>query len=205
MLIALEADFVHKKSARPTARACRGAVLWWLALVVPVLACLGYLAAGALLAAPAGPAHQADLVAVLGGDNGPRYAVGRQLVLDGHSTRLLLIHPSAAAQQDASVHLAGVDLFEDFAPRDTWSEAQALRTWMQTNGWRSVLVVSDPPHMLRMQYTWWSVFRGSGLSFTLVATTPPWWQPWRWWQNPQARGFVTSEVMKLGYYLLLRW
>ncbi len=177
--------------------------LWWLVLALPVVASLTSLVAGAMLAAPAGVARKADMVAVLGGDNGPRYQVGRQLVLDGYSMRLLLIHPSAAVQKDAASHLAGVELLEEFAPRDTWSEAQALRTHMLANGWQSVLVVSDPPHMLRMQYAWWSVFRGTGLTYTLIATAPPWWHPWRWWQDPQARGFVKSEVMKLGYYFLV--
>lgn len=176
---------------------------WWLVLALPLVCCLAWLTAGAILAAPAGVAGKADVVAVLGGDDGPRYQVGRQLVLDGYSKRLLLINPSAAVREDAAFHLAGVELVEEFSPRDTWSEAQALRTHMQANGWQSALVVSDPPHMLRMQYAWWSVFRGTGLTFTLIATAPPWWHPWRWWQNPQARGFVKAEVMKLGYYLVV--
>lgn len=156
-----------------------------------------------MLSAPAGVAGEADVVAVLGGDNGPRYQVGRQLVLDGYSRHLLLINPNRTVRADAMERLRGVELLQDFAPRDTWSEAQALRTHMQANGWQSALVVSDPPHMLRMQYAWWSVFRGTGFTFTLIATAPPWWHPWRWWQNPQARGFVKAEVMKLGYYLVV--
>ena len=73
---------------------------------------------------------------------------------------------------------------------------------MQAKGWRTVLVVSDPPHLLRLQYAWFSSFLGSGLAYTLIASNPPWWQPWRWWQNPVSVEFVESEVLKLGYYLL---
>ncbi len=64
------------------------------------------------------------------------------------------------------------------------------------------LVVSDPPHLLRLQYAWFSSFRGTDLIYTLIASNPPWWNPWRWWQNPVSVEFVESEVLKLGYYLL---
>jgi hypothetical protein len=44
--------------------------------------------------------------------------------------------------------------------------------------------------------------RGTGLDYTLVATTPPWWPGWRWWRNPGASDFVGNEVLKLGYYVV---
>ena len=72
---------------------------------------------------------------------------------------------------------------------------------MQANGWRTVLVVSDPPHMLRMRYAWGAAFRGSDFSYTLVATELLWWPDWRWWTNPYATRFVEDEVLKLGYYV----
>jgi hypothetical protein len=73
---------------------------------------------------------------------------------------------------------------------------------MQAKGLKSVLVVSDPPHLLRVHYAWASHFWRTELAYTLIASTPPWWSPWRWWQNPQAKSFVTSELLKLGYYLV---
>ena len=45
-----------------------------------------------------------------------------------------------------------------------WGEAITMRARMEAEGWRSVLVVSDPPHMLRLRYTWGSIFRGSNLT-----------------------------------------
>ena len=84
----------------------------------------------------------------------------------------------------------------------TWGEAKVVSERMQAEGMRSVMVVSDPPHMLRLRYTWGSVLRGTGLHYTLVATTPPWWAGWRWWRNPGASDFVGNEVLKLGYYVV---
>lgn len=170
-------------------------------LLVPGL--LGYLTAGALLSFPAELPRSADVVVVLGGDDaGVRYIRGCELILAGHSKRLLLINRGASERKDALERLRGVEVRTDDLPINSWQEAQAVRAWMQAYGWRSVLVVSDPPHMLRLRYTWSSVFRGSDLSYFLIATDPPWWSAWRWWGNPLSANFVGSEVLKLGYYIV---
>lgn len=172
-------------------------------LLLPEISLLGYLTAGAVLAAPAGVPHAADVVVVLGGDgSGGRYTRGRELIRAGYGRQLVLIEPNAVDRKDALVNLPGVVIWDDILPGNSWGEAQVTRTRMQAKGWKSVLVVSDPPHMLRLRYAWSSNFWGSDLSFTLVATNPPWWSAWRWWANPQSKSFVENEVLKLGYYVL---
>jgi hypothetical protein len=86
--------------------------------------------------------------------------------------------------------------------RISWGEAKTTRDRMRANGWRSALVVSDPPHLLRLKYAWSSHFAWTGLSYTLIATQPPWWSAWRWWANQSSSNFVGAEVLKLGYYLV---
>ena len=176
-------------------------------LCLPELALLGFFTSGALLSAPAGDARHVDAVVVLGGDEGMggRYARGRDLVMAGYSQRLILVYPSAAQIADAEARVPGVEIVDSMpAPGSSgsWGEALAVRERMQAEGLRTVMVVSDPPHMLRLRYTWGSVLRGTGLQYTLVATTPPWWPGWRWWRNPEASGFVGNEVLKLGYYVV---
>ena len=114
----------------------------------------------------------------------------------------MLINGTESQRKDAKSWLAAVDVQTENLPRHSWQEAQAVRARMQANGWKSVLVVSDPPHMLRLRYVWASNFRGTGLTYTLVATDPPWWSAWRWWRTKQASDFVGDEVLKLGYYVL---
>ena len=81
------------------------------------------------------------------------------------------------------------------------AEPLLRRAWMEARGVKRVLVVSDPPHMLRLSYAWSRVFAGSGLSFSLVSSRPPWWSAWRWWANEYSRHFVGNEVLKLAYYV----
>ena len=173
-------------------------------LCLPELALLGFFTSGALLSAAAGEARHVDAVVVLGGDpgTGGRYARGRDLVLAGYSQRLILMYPSAAEIKDAQSRLPGVEIVDSTPAQGSWGEAMAVRERMQAEGLRSVVVVSDPPHMLRLRYTWASIFRGTGLDYTLVATSPPWWPGWRWWRNAEASGFVGNEVLKLGYYVV---
>lgn len=179
---------------------------FWLLLVlllVPEAALLGFFTVGVLLSAPASLPHYADVVVVLGGSgDGARYARGVELLKGGFSQRLVLIEPTVAERKDALQNLPGVEIWDDIFPGNSWGEAQATRARMQAKGWRTVLVVSDPPHMLRVRYSWASQFRGSDLSYTLVASNPPWWSAWRWWANTSASDFVGNEVLKLGYYVV---
>ena len=179
-------------------------------LCLPELALLGFFTTGALLSAPGGAARPVDAVVVLGGDGGAdglgeRYVRGRDLVLAGFSKRLIVLNAGDATRRDALAQVPGVEFVESMhAPggAGSWGEAMAVRERMRAEGLRSVLVVSDPPHMLRLRYTWGSILRGTGLDYTLVATSPPWWPGWRWWRNPGASDFVGNEVLKLGYYVV---
>ncbi len=94
----------------------------------------------------------------------------------------------------------GATVFTDERPISSWDEAVYSRAWMEMKGVKQVLVVSDPPHMLRLWYTWSRVFDGSELHYSLVPTNPAWWSTWRWWANDESRRFVGSEVLKLAYY-----
>lgn len=164
---------------------------------------LGFFSAGAVLAWPAAQPSQADAIVVLGGDgtNG-RYARGLELLQAGYSGQLVLIEPNAADRKHVLAKVPGVLIWDDVVPGNSWGEAKVTRARMLANGWRTALVVSDPPHLLRVAYAWSSNFWGSGLSYTLIATHPPWWSAWRWWANPQSSSFVGDEVLKLGYYVM---
>ncbi len=42
--------------------------------------------------------------------------------------------------------------------------------------WRSALVVSDPPHLRRLDFCLSAVFKKAGLSYRLIQSTVPTWQ-----------------------------
>jgi hypothetical protein len=193
-------------SMRPTLlKGQRTRLMFLLAfLCMPALALCAYFTAGIVLSLPAELPRHVDVVVVLGGDagTGGRYARGRDLVLAGYSERLILIHPSVSQRKDAAAKVPSVEIVDSFLSRNSWEEAKTVRARMEAEGLRSVMVVSDPPHMLRLRYAWGSIFRGSDLAYQLIATSPPWWSEWRWWRNTESASFVRNEVLKLGYYIV---
>ena len=72
----------------------------------------------------------------------------------------------------------------------------------KARGWKRVLVVSDPPHLRRLDLVWGRAFEGSGIEYVLVASRPRWWEPGRWWRNRKSAQFVLMEYIKLVYTLL---
>jgi len=90
----------------------------------------------------------------------------------------------------------------DSASRNSREEAQSTLALMTRNGWSRVLVVSDPPHMRRLSWTWSRVFSGSGKTFRLVVSAPADWNASRWWADEKNAQGVLMETIKLGYYLI---
>ena len=160
-----------------------------------------WLSLGALLEAPASDPVQADAVVVLGEDAGHRYARGKELIKAGYANQLVLILPLPHVLQDVQRNLPGVTLHIDRTADSTWTEAKVMRRWMEANGIRRVMVVSDASHMLRAAYSWWSVFRGSGLEYSFVSVPTQGWSAWRWWRHEPSAINAGMEVLKLVYYV----
>lgn len=85
----------------------------------------------------------------------------------------------------------------------TWEEAENTAEMMDRSGWKKAIVVSDPPHMLRLHQTWKKAFDGSSKQFILVPTKPEWWSTFLWWQNTTSNRFVLSEIKKNLFYSIL--
>lgn len=162
-----------------------------------------FLLAGALLSWPASAPEKADLVVALGGGNASvRYNRAADIVEAGFAKRLLLIHPTNSILRNAQGRFGRDNVLVDNRPDSSWQEALVTKEAMVAHGWQRALVVSDPPHMLRLHYTWSSILNEAGMSFGLAATQPGWWSAWLWWNDRRAIEFVGSEWVKLVYYVV---
>jgi hypothetical protein len=54
--------------------------------------------------------------------------------------------------------------------------------------------------MRRIQLVCERLLSPQGVEYTLVPTTPSWWNSSRWWGNDAAAAFVFDEYVKLVYY-----
>jgi len=85
----------------------------------------------------------------------------------------------------------------------TWEEAENTSDTMEEQGWKRAMVVSDPPHMLRLYLTWSKALEGSSQKFILVPTNPIWWNPLFWWNNEKSFQFVMNEIKKNLFYAII--
>lgn len=173
---------------------------------------LGSKAGDFLALEPNAPRHGADLLVVLGGGWEARTAAGGALMLDGWAPRVLLTGIPKTRNRDgeppdnprySDLRALGISkekiLLDSFA-RNTWAEAHLIRDLLEKNGWRSVLIVSDPPHFRRLQWVCRRVFDGSNIDYRLIASRPNWWNSKLWWKNKTSASFVIKEFIKLLYY-----
>lgn len=156
-----------------------------------------------------------DLIVALGGDAGYRVAKAYDLYRKGYGTRILLTGAEGSLEVAREPYLGwraryliqkGVPrhaILLDSKSANSLEEASNTLDLMRREGWASVLVVSDPPHLRRLSLLWDSRFRNEGKSFVLIASEPEWWNAGRWWSHDHAAAFVLAEVIKLIYYYVL--
>lgn len=197
----------------------RCVLLTLLACALVVMGAAAFVAAraGHWLEAPGQSPTRADAIAVLGGDDdGERAARAAELYREGIAPRLVLtgLQQGVAAipawlnwradQLEASGVPRSALRFE-LEARSSYTEAVQLLALMRKERWRTLVVVSDPPHMRRLSWMYADVFAGSGVEYVLVASRPDWWRADGWWRDEKSGQFVIQELIKLGYYTARKW
>lgn len=172
-----------------------------------------YLGLGALVSLHSSKPEKADVIVILGGDGGLRVKKGAELYNAGYARNILLTgidsryyrptHPNWRERKLMALGVPKSAIEVDTWSETTWEEAENTAEMMDRNGWNKVIIVSDPPHMLRLHRTWKKAFADSPKRFTLVTTNPEWWNPLLWWDNSTSFRFVLSEIKKNLFYSIL--
>jgi uncharacterized SAM-binding protein YcdF (DUF218 family) len=84
----------------------------------------------------------------------------------------------------------------------TYDEARAVRRLASEQGWRSVILVTDPYHTRRARLIFEDVLRGTGIVVAAHPVEGHWYRPESWWQNASALRETWTEYVKLSVYLL---
>jgi uncharacterized SAM-binding protein YcdF (DUF218 family) len=167
---------------------------------------------GYLLESPAQQPEKADIIVPLGGGSSSRVHKAAELYEQGFAPNVLLTD-IRGGDANGSSHSSdwrirfllehGVQdnmLTFDALSTNSWEEAVNTLHLMRERNWMRVLVVSDPPHLRRLDWAWDKVFEGSGKEYRLIASSLEDWDPGRWWQDENSARFVVMEVTKLAYY-----
>jgi uncharacterized SAM-binding protein YcdF (DUF218 family) len=194
----------------------RRSLVWGLSSVglVAAVFVFAFFRAGIFLDAPSQQPERADLIVTLGGDVGARVHKAAELYRQGFAPTILLTGLEGGHAGTRSHYLnwrarllvdrkvpASALLFDEVSA-NTWEEAVNTLSLMQARKMQSVLVVSDPPHLRRLDRVWGKVFAGSGIQFRLVAAPMEKWDAAHWWSNEASAQYVVNEYIKLGYYWL---
>jgi len=179
--------------------------------------CIGFFwlfFAGRVLDVSTELASPADLIVVLGGASmGDRLKKGSELYNRGLSDHILVTGFSSNTEKLAPLildwrikYLNGLgvpitSILQDSYARTTWMEVSAINQLCLDKHWRRVIVVSDPPHMLRLSWIMKKVPINSGLEYQLVASNPEWWHRDRVWANTTSASFAIMEFIKIIYYM----
>jgi len=184
-------------------------------LLVGAIAALFFLSLGILVSQHASHPEKSDVIVVLGGDNGLRVRKGAELYNAGYAAHIVLTgiderfyRPGHLNWRERRMRALGIPnnaIKIDTKSTTTWEEAINTSITMERNGWKSAIVVSDPPHMLRLHQTWSRAFEGSPKKFILVSTNPSWWHRVLWWKERESYQFVISEIKKNIFYIAVHY
>lgn len=151
---------------------------------------------------------------ILGGETGARSIRGLELYQEGLSSKILLSGFEYGEHQTQQAYLDGRSQFFiaagipksrilfELRARNSWAEAENILALMKQKGWKRVIVVSDPPHLRRLDWVWDKILKDSGIEYSLSASHPSWWDEKKWWRNEMSMKFVVMEYLKIGYYIL---
>jgi len=189
---------------------------WTLAILVLLCVTLYflYLRLGYLLDISE-PPRKADILCVLAGDwSGNRVKKAYELFRQGYSASgKICVNDRSAIylkQKDGTIlrtdkayllahGVAPDEIIELHRPGTTVEEVRAIKAMMLKHGFRSVLVVTDPPHTRRVRMLAESVadFDDAGLKLILVGSDAPWWHKARYYDNLTAKKYAFSEAAKI--------
>jgi uncharacterized SAM-binding protein YcdF (DUF218 family) len=201
-------------AAQSSCRCCRLLGLVTVGLVLALLV-IGW-QSGRWLEAPGQTPTKADVIVVLGGDTGSRLATTLDLYRRGLAPAVFLagVESDDLSTNDPALNLRLQYLLAQGVPRNSiyvdklshnsWEEAQNTLRMMNEAGWHKALVISDPPHLRRLSWVWQRVFDRDDRTFVLVASRPTWWHSADWWRNEKSGAFVLMEMIKIGYYYVMR-
>jgi uncharacterized SAM-binding protein YcdF (DUF218 family) len=181
------------------------AVIGFLLLIAIASINLGY-----WLSAPASEPVQADLIVTLGGGTGERDQMAAVLYKAGYAKKILLTGMSGIAEQGYYQSPRSLFFLKQGIPSEalmfdglsinTHQETFNTAALLSARHWQSALVVSDPPHIRRLDFCLQPVFKKAGLSYQLIQSAATTWHADRWWQDKKWLQFCVSEVVKLIYY-----
>ncbi len=149
---------------------------------------------------PVSEAVRADGIVVLtGGDN--RIEEGAKLLTQGRGQRLLISGVNVRTRREDVQRISGLDAKKfvccvdlGYEARDTVGNADETRTWANTNGYGTLIVVTSSYHMPRSLAE--LALAMPGVQFIPHVVMPPSFPDSGWWLHVRTTRVLLSEYLK---------
>jgi len=156
---------------------------------------------------------KADLVVCLGGGYVERLNKGIQLYKEGFADKIVFTGPGIGENdKDDKIGFWKIPFFEEHGVRrsdifflenmkNTYTEIKTIKEYMQKYRYKTVLIVSDPPHSNRIQYLVnLFQYKKNNLNVKIIASDVWWWNKNKYFDSFRSFWEAMKEVLGMGYY-----
>ena len=149
---------------------------------------------------------KSDIIVCLGGGTIERVEKSIELLKEGYARQdvFLLLGESGYNQPYIAKNYPNIDIVIDEHPKNTQEEVSFIKKYMKAHGYKSALIVTDPPHSRRVSLltSLISVEGDDHMTFRMIDSGVVWWNRENYYDNERARGFVKHEIIKILYSLI---
>jgi uncharacterized SAM-binding protein YcdF (DUF218 family) len=85
---------------------------------------------------------------------------------------------------------------------NTVEEAQAVKALAHQQGFKSLIIITDPYHTYRTHMVYRDIFEGDDISIIVSPVRDSWYQPTTWWKSLKGWQITILEYVKLVRYYL---
>ncbi|MCE1252843.1 MAG: YdcF family protein [Anaerolineae bacterium] len=164
----------------------------------------------------ADPKHEADAIVVLSGGGTPRLQEAVKLRDEKLAVPIILTETGIITENYGSLSQIEKNQLVEMGvdPRDiyiteqhvdsTRDEAHAIYKLMNNQGFKSVIVVTDPYHSLRTRMVFADEFRGQDLTAYIRPVRDSWYNAATWWTSARGWQATLNEYGKLLAYVFFQ-
>jgi len=149
---------------------------------------------------------KSDLIVCLGGGGGSkRIQKSMDLYHEGYSKqKLLLVGKSDTQKKYIMKYYPEAKYTVSPQYNSTAKEIKFIKEYMIEHHYKSVIIVSEPPHSRRIKILTdlISIKNDEKFSYVFVSSGVSWWHQNKYYQHPDALKYVFSETLKILYVYL---
>jgi uncharacterized SAM-binding protein YcdF (DUF218 family) len=158
---------------------------------------------------------KADLIVCLGGGYVERLNKGIQLYKEGFADKIVFTGSGIGTiDKNDQFGFWKIPFFEEHGIikndifflkciKNTYAEIKSIKEYMQKYGYKTVLIVSDPPHSNRIQYlVELFQYKKNNLKVKIIASDVWWWNQNKYFDSFRSFWEAMKEVLGMGYYYI---